>query len=60
MPLSACPSGVYIFRDVYIRDVVKKNPEVKYVNIDFFLLFAFYLFIFFILSRTKIGKLAIP
>ena len=57
MHLSACPSGAYVFRDVYIRDVFKKNPEVKNVNIDFF----YYLpFIFFILSRTKIGKPAIP
>ena len=37
MPLSVCPSGVYVF---------KKNPEVKNVNIDFFyyLLFLIYLF----------------
>ena len=33
-----------------------KNPEVKNVNIDFFL-FAFFLFF---LSCIKIGKLAIP
>ena len=59
MPLSACPSGVYVFRDVYIRDVFKKKIlKSKNVKIDFvyYLLFIFY---FFILSHTKIGKLAI-
>ena len=39
--------------------ILKKNPEVKNVNIDFFLLFAFIIYLF-ILSRIKIGKLAIP
>ena len=47
MPLSACPSGVYVFRDVYIRDVFKKNPEVKKCEYRFFLLFAFYFFFLF-------------
>ena len=36
--------------------IIKKNPEVKNVIIDFFLLFAF----FYILSCIKIKKLAIP